>query len=179
MGSAYGSITDWRGGILVRRPLLLAVLIGLLVVAVVVPGASARKGADFAAPLSHAQEFAPVNAPGAGGYAEYWVDGTTLNYRIDVRKLTGPAIMAHIHGPGDRHENVGISIWLCGTTGFAGPAGTPTCSSTTDGQLIAGSVTVTLAQLAMLEDKMGYTNVHTALHPGGEVRGQVLRVGKP
>jgi hypothetical protein len=34
-------------------------------------------------------------------------------------------------------------------------------------------------QLAMLEDKMAYTNVHTAMHPGGEVRGQVLRVGKP
>lgn len=153
---------------------------GLLVAAFVVPGASAGKDADFAAPLSHAQEFGSVNAPGAGGYAEYWVDGSTLNYRIDVRKLTGPALMAHIHGPGDRHENVGISIWLCGTTGgFAGPAGTPTCSSLTDGLLIDGSVAVTMEQLAMLEDKMGYTNVHTALHPGGEVRGQVLRVGKP
>ena len=162
-----------------RKPLLLAVLMGLLAVAVVVPGASAGQGADFQSPMSHAQEVGPINAPGAGGFAEYWVDGSTLNYRIDVKKLTGPAIMAHIHGPGDRHENAGISIWLCGTTGFPGPAGTPTCSSATDGLLIEGSVTVTMDQLAMLEDQLGYTNVHTALHPGGEVRGQVLRVGKP
>ncbi|MGH8957505.1 MAG: CHRD domain-containing protein [Acidimicrobiia bacterium] len=163
-----------------RKPLLLAVLVGLLVVAFIAPGASAGKDADFASPMSHAQEPGPVDAPGAGGYAEYWVDGSTLNYRITVRKLTGPATMAHIHGPGDRHESVGISIWLCGTTGgFAGPAGTPTCSSTTDGVLVEGSVTVTMEQLAMLEDKLGYTNVHTVLHPPGEVRGQVLRVGKP
>ncbi|MGH8923918.1 MAG: CHRD domain-containing protein [Acidimicrobiia bacterium] len=162
-----------------RKPLLLAVLVGLLVVAFIVPGASAGKDADFASPMSHAQEVGSVNAPGAGGYAEYWVDGSILNYRIEVRKLTGPATMAHIHGPGDRHENAGISIWLCGTAALPGPAGTPTCSSVTDGVLVEGSVTVTLDQLAMLEDKLGYTNVHTALHPAGEVRGQVLRVGKP
>jgi hypothetical protein len=168
---------------LVKKPLLLAVLVGLLVVAFVVPGASARKGADFQSPMSHAQEVEPpvINAPGAGGFAEYWVDGSTLNYRIDVRKLTGPATMAHIHAPAARGVNAGIAIWLCDNpaTPPAAPAGTPTCSSATDGLLIEGSATVTIDQLAMLEDKMAYTNVHTAMHPGGEVRGQVLRVGKP
>ncbi|MGH8928658.1 MAG: CHRD domain-containing protein, partial [Acidimicrobiia bacterium] len=150
-----------------RRPTLLAVLAGLLVVAVIAPGASAGKGADFAAPLSHAQEVGPINAPGAGGYAEFWVDGLTLNYRVTVRKLTGPTTQAHIHGPQDRHANAGISIWLCGTAALPGPAGTPTCSSTTDGLLVEGSVAVTMAQLTMLEDKMGYANVHTSMHPGG------------
>ena len=162
-----------------RRLLLLVAMAALLVVGLVATGASAGKDADFAAPLSHAQEVGEVNAPGAGGYAEFWVEGSTLNYRVTVRRLTGPASMAHIHGPGDRHENAGISIWLCGTAALPGPAGTPTCSSATDGLLVEGSVTVTMDQLAMLEAKMGYTNVHTALHPAGEVRGQVLRVGKP
>ena len=166
-----------------RRILLLVALTALLVVGLLATGASARKDADFAAPLSHAQEVGEVNAPGAGGYAEFWVDGSTLNYRVTVRRLTGPATMAHIHGPGDRHENVGISIWLCGTAALPGPGGTPTCSTATDGLLVEGSITLSMDQLAtlgaMLEAKMGYTNVHTAMHTGGEVRGQVLRVGKP
>jgi hypothetical protein len=159
-----------------RRTLLLIALASLMVVALMATGASAGKDADFAAPLSHAQEVGVVNAPGAGGYAEFWLDGSTLNYRITVRHLTGPASMAHIHGPGDRHENASISIWLCGTVG---PSGTPTCSTATDGVLVEGSVAVTMDQLAMIEAKMGYANVHTVMHPLGEVRGQVLRVGKP
>jgi CHRD domain len=162
-----------------RRTLLLVTLASLMVVALIATGASAGKDADFASPLSHAQEVGVVNAPGAGGYAEFRLDGSTLTYRITVRHLTGPASMAHIHGPGDRHENAGISIWLCGTAALPGPAGTPTCRTATDGLLVEGSVAVTTDQLAMIEAKLGYTNVHTAMHPGGEVRGQVLRVGKP
>jgi hypothetical protein len=162
-----------------RRTLLLVTLASLMVVALIATGASAGKGADFAAPLSHAQEFGVVNAPGAGGYAEFWLEGSTLNYRITVRNLTGPATMAHIHGPGDRHENVGISIWLCGTAALPGPAGTPVCSTATDGLLVEGSAAVTMEQLAMIEAKLGYANVHTVMHPPGEVRGQVLNVGKP
>ena len=103
-----------------RRLLLLVVLAALLVVGLLATGASAGKDADFAAPLSHAQEVGEVNAPGAGGYAEFWVEGSTLNDRVTVRRLTGPASMAHIHGPGDRHENAGISIWLCGTADETG-----------------------------------------------------------
>ena len=67
-----------------RRTFLLVALASLMVVALIATGASAGKGADFAAPLSHAQEVAVVNAPGAGGYAEFWVTGSTLNYRVTV-----------------------------------------------------------------------------------------------
>jgi len=162
-----------------RRTFLLVALASLMVVALIATGASAGKGADFAAPLSHAQEVAVVNAPGAGGYAEFWVTGSTLNYRVTVRHLTGPATMAHIHGPAARGVDAGISIWLCGTAALPGPGGTPPCSTATDGLLVEGSVAVTMEQLAMIEAKLSYTNVHTAMHPGGEVRGQVLNVGKP
>jgi hypothetical protein len=164
-----------------RRTLLLVTLASLMVVALIATGASAGKGADFAAPLSHAQEVGVVNAPGAGGYAEYWLDGSTLNYRITVRHLTGPATMAHIHGPADRGVDAGISIWLCDNPNLppVAPGGTPTCSTATDGLLVEGSVAVTMEQLAMIEAKLSYTNVHTVMHGPGEVRGQVLRVGKP
>lgn len=159
-----------------RRPIMFVALAALLLVAVVVP-VSAAPGFDYLAPLSGAQEVAAVDAPGAGGFARFTVDGNVLHYQVTVRNLTGSATQAHIHGPADRGANASISIWLCGTTGFDGPAGTPVCSPTTDGLLVQGSVTVTSEQLAMLDAKLGYANVHTAMHPPGEVRGQLLPVG--
>ena len=160
-----------------RRPILLVGLGALLLVALIVPGAGAANSSDYIAPMSHAQEVAKIDAPGAGGMATFWVEGNVLHYEVSVRRLTGAASMAHIHGPADRGVNAGISIWLCGTAALPGPAGTPVCSTTTDGVLVSGSVTVTTEQLAMLDSGLGYANVHTALNPPGEVRGQVLPVG--
>jgi hypothetical protein len=163
-----------------RRLFVLGVVVALLVVAFLMPIASG-KNLDYMAPLSHAQEVGDVNAPGAGGSAEFSLDGSTLHYRVTVRHLTGPAVMAHIHWPAGRGVDTGIQVWLCGTTAFAGPAGTPTCSTTIDGVLVEGSVVLTMDQLSMLvsvlDAGLGYTNVHTALHLPGEVRGQVLPVG--
>lgn len=163
-----------------RRLFVLGVVVTMLVVAFVMPIASG-KNLDYMAPLSHAQETGVVNAPGAGGSAEFSLDGSTLTYRVTVRHLTGPAVMAHIHWTAERHVDAGIQVWLCGTTSFPGPAGTPTCSTTTDGVLVEGSVVLTIGQLStlisMLDAGLGYTNVHTALHLPGEVRGQVLSVG--
>jgi hypothetical protein len=53
----------------------------------------------------------------------------------------------------------------------------PACASTVNGTLVTGSTTVTLEQLAWLETGQAYVNVHTVLHPPGEVRGQILDVG--
>jgi hypothetical protein len=159
-----------------RRSIVPVMIAALLGVTLLAPTASAD-GARFIAPLSHAQEVGEVNAPGAGGSSSFWLDGSTLQYRIDVRHLTGPAVMAHIHGPAGRHVNADISIWLCGTSGFPGPAGTPPCQATTNGRLVAGSTTATPEQIAMLQSGQAYVNVHTAAHLPGEVRGQILRVG--
>ncbi|HKY48382.1 MAG TPA: CHRD domain-containing protein [Acidimicrobiia bacterium] len=161
-----------------RRPLLLLALAAVLLVAVVAP-AMAERDFDFVARLSPDQEVAHVDAPDAEGLAKFKVDGNVLRYEVVVRGLTGSATMAHIHGPADRGVNAGISIWLCGTTALPGPAGTPTCSPTTNGELVTGSVTVTSEQLAMLDAGLGYANVHTALHPAGEVRGQVRPPDRP
>jgi hypothetical protein len=159
-----------------RRPIVPVMLAALLGVALLAPTASADS-ARFIAPLSHAQEVGEVNAPGAGGSSSLWLDGSTLHYRIDVRNLTGPAIMAHIHGPAGRHVDAAISVWLCGTSGLEGPPGTPPCQATTNGRLVTGAATVSAEQIAMLQSGQAYVNVHTAAHMPGEVRGQVLRIG--
>jgi hypothetical protein len=159
-----------------RRIVLTGMVVGLAV-ALFAPAAGAGR-VDYRAPLSHAQETLDVRAPGAGGHAEFWVEGTTLHYRIDVRHLTGPATMAHIHAPAGRHADAGIAVWLCGTTPLPGPAGTPVCGTATTGSLVQGSVSVTLQQLAWMDTGQAYVNVHTAVHPPGEVRGQILRLGR-
>ena len=159
-----------------RRRLMLVAIVGVLALGLVIPGASAGS-VDFRAPLSHAQEVGVINAPGAHGMAAFVLDGGTLHYQISVKGLTGSATQAHIHAPAVRGVNTGIEIWLCGTAALPGPIGTPTCSTTTDGSLVTGSVAVSLTQLGWMETMQAYVNVHTAAHPGGEVRGQVLDVG--
>jgi hypothetical protein len=159
---------------MIRRITFTAV-VGLLATALLAPAASAGR-ADFRAPLSHAQEVGVVNAPGAHGHAVFRIQGSTLHYTVTVKHLTGPATQAHIHAPAERGVNAGVSVWLCGNVS-ATPVGVPACSSTVNGTLIIGSTPITLQQLAWLETRQAYVNVHTALHPPGEVRGQILKVG--
>jgi len=159
-----------------RRRIVFAGIMTALAVMMLVPAASAGR-VDFRAPLSHAQETGDVRAPGASGSAVFWVDGGELHYRIDVRHLTGSATMAHIHASADRHADAGIAIWLCGSAAIPGPAGTPACSTATTGHLVQGSVDADMATIALLESGLTYVNVHTVMHPPGEVRGQILTVG--
>ena len=159
---------------MVRR-ISFTAMAGLLAVALLAPTASAGR-VDFRAPMSHAQEVGVVNAPGAHGHAVFRIEGSTLHYTVTVKHLTGPATQAHIHAPAERGVNTGISIWLCGNVPNT-PAGVPACASTVNGTLIVGSSPISIDQLTWLENRQAYVNVHTAAHPPGEVRGQVLRVG--
>jgi hypothetical protein len=157
------------------RRITFMVLVGLLIVALLAPTASAGR-VDFRAPLSHAQEVGVVNAPGAHGHAVFRIEGSTLHYTVTVKHLTGSATQSHIHAPAERGVDAGVSIWLCGNLA-ATPAGVPACASTVNGTLVTGSTTVTMEQLAWLETGQAYVNVHTVLHAPGEVRGQILDVG--
>lgn len=159
-----------------RRRIVFVGLASLIAGVMLIPAALAGR-VDFRAPLSQAQETMPIDAPGAGGSSEFWLEGTDLHYRISVKHLTGPATQAHIHAPAGRHEDAGVAIWLCGTAVSPGPAGTPACSPATTGLLVEGSTEITPEQLEWLRTRQAYVNVHTAAHPPGEVRGQILPVG--
>jgi hypothetical protein len=118
----------------------------------------AMAGQTFRATLSGAAEV-PANASPGTGALEATLDKSTsvLKWKLTYSGLTGPATMAHFHGPAMPGTNAGVVV------PFPNPANP-----------IEGQTTLTPAQSADLLAGKWYVNVHTAQNPGGEIRGQVL-----
>ena len=100
----------------------------------------------------------PANATTGTGQVKASLDTDTkaLSYTITYSGLTGPATMAHFHGPAAPGANAPPVIVM---KTLASP--------------ITGSATLTDTQIADLKAGKWYFNVHTAAHPGGEIRGQL------
>jgi hypothetical protein len=115
---------------------------------------------NFKTTLSGASEVPPVTTPGTGNATATFDTATkTLNWTVDYSGMSGPVTAAHIHGPAAAGANAGVLVPLTGS--LASP--------------IKGSATLTDAQVSDLEAGRTYINLHTAAHPGGEVRGQLER----
>jgi len=89
----------------------------------------------------------PPNATKGKGTVSATLDTNTkaFSYAVTYTGLTGPATAAHFHGPA--------------APGVTSP--------------IRGTTTLTDTQIADLKAGKWYFNVHTAAHPGGEIRGQL------
>ncbi len=113
---------------------------------------------NFRATLSSAAEV-PANAsPGTGSLEASLDKGTSvLRWKVSYSGLTGPATMAHFHGPALPGANAGVAVPF------------PSAASPADGM-----ATLTPAQIADLMAGKWYVNIHTQQYPGGEIRGQVL-----
>ena len=79
-----------------------------------------------------------------------------LKWRLVYSGLSGPATMAHFHGPALRRQNAPVVL------PFPNPVSP-----------IVGQARLTAAQADDLLNGRWYANVHTALQPAGEIRGQV------
>lgn len=103
----------------------------------------------------------PPNNSTATGSAEASLDTASrrLTWTINFSGMSGPLTGAHFHGPAEAGRNAGIVL------PFPGAATSP----------ITGSATLNEAQAADLLAGRWYANLHTATHPGGELRGQMLR----
>ena len=111
------------------------------------------------AELKGTNEVPPNNSPASGQATASLDTGTkTLTWSIIYKDLTGPAVAAHFHGPGETGKNAGIVLPF--KTAQSPIEGTAVLSETQVADLVAGK---------------WYANIHTAANPGGELRGQMLK----
>ena len=114
----------------------------------------------FQAKLDAAQEV-PTNDSKGKGTADLTYDTATknLNWTITFEGLTGPAAVAHFHGPAEPGKTAGVAL-LIGQK--------PTSP-------VKGNATLTDPQAADLMAGRWYVNVHTEANKAGEIRGQVTK----
>jgi hypothetical protein len=160
-----------------RRLTVILVLVALMLA---LPTTALASKKLFQARLNTGSELHQVVGSRASGSASFGfgVDGT-MQFQIFVANLTGQPTGVHIHGPADVSQNAPIILTLCGNPG---PAVLATCSFSNGTMSISGAITpnnlsqwgITAQTLVgWMEDGLTYVNVHTALNPAGEVRGQI------
>jgi hypothetical protein len=114
---------------------------------------------SFTTKLDGASETPPNDSKGAGEAKVILdTDKHTVSWTVTYSGLTGPATMAHLHGPAGPGKAAPVTIPL------AAPLASP----------IKGSAAISDTQIGDLKAGMWYVNVHTAAHPAGEIRGQLV-----
>jgi hypothetical protein len=159
-----------------RKPLVLRTLTLAAVLAVgscsddVGPATAER----FVATLSGANEPTPVTTP-ATGRAEFTVfEGIpAIFFKLDVTgPFTDSVTAAHIHGPGDATQSVGVLVNL-----YLSPPrlGSEISGTIAQGVAPAPSRITFDSLLVLLRVNQAYVNVHTVTNAGGEIRGQIAK----
>ncbi len=142
-------------------------------------------GTRFRAELVGTQEVPAIFAAGSAIFDMQVLDNDTrIKFQLAYDNLTGPPLFAHVHF-GQRGVNGGVSFFFCG--GGGKPPCPATTSGTVTGTVFAKDVLGPTGQgiaagdlaaiLQMIRAGFGYANMHTPLHPGGEIRGQIRRAG--
>ena len=114
----------------------------------------------FHAELRPDAEVPPVQDGGSGAADATLETGShVLTYDLTFSGFAQPVTMAHFHGPAASGANAGVVV----------PLGTSPTSP------VHGTLTLTAEQQAQLVGGLWYANVHTAAHPKGAARGQMLK----
>jgi hypothetical protein len=131
------------------------------------------------------QEVPAISTTGVAEFrARIDQGGETITWQLSYADLEGDVTQAHIH-LGQAGVNGGVSVFLCTNLGN-GPAGTQPCPpppATIEGFATAADVIGPGGQgiaageldelVRAIRARSTYVNVHSTLHPGGEVRGQI------
>ena len=139
--------------------MIAAAIAAVLLIAAASPAHAER--IRLSANLDGVSEVPPVESP-ATATATVWFDKETGAVTWDVywSGLSGPPTAAHFHGPASKTNRADVQVDL-GGDGFHSP--------------FRGSATLNEEQADQLLTGKWYINIHTASHPDGEIRGQVLR----
>jgi len=133
---------------------------------------------------------ATINSNGTGRFvATISSDGTTISYELTYANLSSTVLQSHIHF-GRPGLSGGVVLFLCTNLGNAPttvppPQACPAMPATITGTLTAADVIALPGQgidsgaagfaemLKAIRAGAAYANVHTMLHPSGEIRGRL------
>ena len=138
-------------------------------------------GTRLRANLVGTEETPAIFTAGSGLLTAYVLDhDTRIDFTLTWENLTAAPLAAHVHF-GQRNVAGGVSFFFCG--GGGKPLCPATTSGTISGTVVAADVVGPAAQgikpgdlaaiLQMIRAGLGYANMHTPLHQGGEIRGQI------
>ncbi|HSK15753.1 MAG TPA: CHRD domain-containing protein [Gaiellaceae bacterium] len=137
----------------------------------------------FKASLHSHNEVPAISSNGFGdARLRAGADGMSFTYELSYGGLNAAAAAAHIH-LGQANVNGGVAVFLCGGGGKpACPAGTGGEESVT-GTIVPADIIGPAGQglaagewdelVRAMRAGVTYVNVHTSLHPGGEIRDQL------
>lgn len=115
--------------------------------------------AAFSTQMTGLNQVPPVATPATGRVDAVLDKNTRLfRWKLSFTGLSGPATAGHFHGPAVIGANANIAL------PFKGPLKSP----------LDGQATLTPAQAADLLAGKWYASIHTAAHPAGEIRGQII-----
>jgi len=145
-------------------------------------GSAAGQGSvvHWRATLFGTNEVPPISTPATADFTATINQSGDITFTLSFQGLSAPAAVSHIHfAPTD--VNGGVMIFLCG--GGGQPACPAATSGTVEGTITAANVVGPGAQgiapgeldeaLQAIAQGLGYVNIHDAVFPAGEIRGQV------
>jgi hypothetical protein len=138
------------------KPALATVAVALLLSA----APAMAQAVTYKADLTGGAEVPPTDSTATGTAAVTYDPATKmLTWTVTYEGLSGDATAGHFHGPADPTAVADPVV------PFTDPPASP----------IEGQAILTDAQAAELDAGMWYVNIHTAMFPDGEIRGQVLK----
>lgn len=126
--------------------------------------AAAAQVVTYVIPLDPGQETPPL-ATGATGTATITLDTATgmVSVSGSYTGLSSVQTVAHIHGAAPAGTPAGVVFALTGTGGTSGT--------------FSGAATLSAARMAEMLAGLHYVNIHSMMHAGGELRGQICDGG--
>jgi len=169
------------------------VLTFLAALALVAPPLGHTALISFHTDLSGANEVPPTGSPGSGSVAVTVDDvANTINIDATFSGLLFPTAVAHIHCCTPPGANQPVAVGPGTLPGFPANVTSGSYDSTLNlldaGTYTAGFInsfgggTVGGARDAIIQHLIAgetYFNIHSTMFPGGEIRGQLMRVPEP